>query len=193
MSIGQTAKAPELAHATEFQAPLAGLVEAARTGDSAAFEALLTTRLDRTYRTARAILGDDADARDAVQEAWLTVWRQLSSLREPAAFEGWLDRILVNACRTALRRRGRVREIQLATPLEVMTTAPGPEQVAEREAVERAFARLSAEQRAVLVLHHLHQRPVAEIAMALGVPEGTVKWRLHAARAALDRALEQDR
>jgi RNA polymerase sigma-70 factor (ECF subfamily) len=193
MSISRTAQVHEVAPASDIEAPLAGQVTAAMTGDSAAFEALLRSRLDHTYRTARAILGNDADARDAVQNAWLAAWRQLPRLREPAAFDAWLDRILINACRSSLRRRGRVREIQVATPPDVIAPSPGPEQVAERDALERAFARLSVEQRSVIVLHHLHRRPVADIASALGVPEGTVKWRLHAARSALDGALGEDR
>lgn len=193
MSIGQTASAPDVALPSETQASLAGLVEAARAGDSAAFEVLLGSRLDRTFRTARSILGNDSDARDAVQETWISAWRHLPRLQDAVAFEGWLDRILVNACRSALRRRGRVREIHLVESPDFIVKSPGPEQVTERDVVERAFGKLTAEQRAVLVLHHLHQRPVAEIATALGVPDGTVKWRLHAARAALDRALEQER
>jgi RNA polymerase sigma-70 factor (ECF subfamily) len=193
VSIGQTAQATQAALGSDPTTPLAALIEAARSGDGAAFETLLGSRVDRTYRTARAILGNDADARDAVQEAWLAVWRQLPRLREPASFEGWLDRILLNACRTALRRRGRVREIPMAAEHDGRTWSGEPEQVAERDMVERAFQRLTADQRAILVLHHLQRRPVAEIAHVLGVPEGTVKWRLHAARAALDRALEHDR
>jgi RNA polymerase sigma-70 factor (ECF subfamily) len=193
VSIGQTAQATQAALGIDPTTPLAALIEAARSGDGAAFETLLGSRVDRTYRTARAILGNDADARDAVQEAWLAVWRQLPRLREPASFEGWLDRILLNACRTALRRRGRVREIPMAAEHDGRTWSGEPEQVAERDMVERAFQRLTADQRAILVLHHLQRRPVAEIAQVLGVPEGTVKWRLHAARAALDRALEHDR
>ena len=68
-----------------------------------------------------------------------------------------------------------------------------PEDIAEREAVERAFERLTPDQRAILVLHHLHHQPVAAIAAALGIPDGTVKWRLHAARTALSAAMEADR
>ena len=59
--------------------------------------------------------------------------------------------------------------------------------------VERAFERRTSDQRAILVLHHLHHQPVGAIAAALGIPEGTVKWRLHAARTALSAAMEADR
>ena len=171
------------------------LIAAAQAGDQAAFDALLTGRLDRTYRTARAILGNEPDARDAVQDAWLSIWRRLPGLRDPAAFDGWVDRIVVNACRSRQRDRARVREIPMAPGFEQRDTAVGsrPEDVAEREAVERAFERLTPNQRAILVLHHLHHEPVVAIAAALGIPEGTVKWRLHAARSALSAAMEADR
>jgi RNA polymerase sigma-70 factor (ECF subfamily) len=171
------------------------LIAAARAGDQVAFDGLLTSRLDRTYRVARAILGNEPDARDTVQDAWLSIWRRLPSLRDPAAFDGWVDRIVVNACRSRLRDRARIREIPMADGFEQPDRSHGarPEDVAEREAVERAFERLTADQRAILVLHHLQHRSVVEIAAALGIPEGTVKWRLHAARTALSAAMEADR
>lgn len=90
-------------------------VEAALAGDDAAFEALVLDRLPRTYRMALAILGSEADARDAVQEAWVSVWRQMPSLRDPARFDAWLDQILVNACRSGLRKRRRATQAPLPT------------------------------------------------------------------------------
>ena len=85
-----------------------------------------------------------------------------AGLREPAAFDGWVDRIVVNACRTRLRERSRVREIPMADGFEQRDPSLGssPEGVAERDAVERAFERLTPDQRAILVLHHLHHQPV---------------------------------
>jgi RNA polymerase sigma-70 factor, ECF subfamily len=176
-------------------APDERLVADAQVGDRAAFDALLTSRLDRTYRTARAILGNEPDARDTIQDAWLSIWRRLPSLREPAAFDGWVDRIVVNACRSRLRERAKVREIPMGPDFERSDPSLGsrPEDVAERDLVERAFERLNPDQRAILVLHHLHHQPVVAIAAALGIPEGTVKWRLHAARTALSAAMETDR
>src|ERR1700751_2092746 len=153
------------------------LIADAQAGNGQAFDALLTVRLDRTYRTARAILGNEPDARDAVQDAWLSIWRRLPDLRQPSAFDGWIDRIVVNACRTRLRERGRVREIQMPPGFDHRDQSLGsrPEGVAERDAVERAFERLNPDQRAILVLHHVHHQPVVAIAAALGIPDGTVK------------------
>ena len=168
-------------------------VEAALAGDDAAFEALVLDRLPRTYRMALAILGSEADARDAVQEAWVSAWRQMRSLRNPARFDAWLDQILVNACRAGLRKRGRVREIALVETFDVETPQPGPDHISERDALQRAFNGLSVEHRTLLVLHHLERRPLTAIAEVLGIPVGTAKSRLHTARAALERTLEAER
>jgi RNA polymerase sigma-70 factor (ECF subfamily) len=169
------------------------LVVAAMAGDDGAFEDLVTARLPRTYRMALAIVGSEADARDAVQETWIAAWRQLRTLLDPARFDAWLDQILVNACRTTLRKRGRVREIALIEEIDVAAPHPGPDAVTERDALNRAFSRLSVEQRAILVMHHLEHRPLATIADALGIPIGTAKSRLFTARAALQSNLETER
>jgi RNA polymerase sigma-70 factor (ECF subfamily) len=136
------------------------------------------------------VLGSPDEARDAVQEAWLTAWRQLPRLREPDRFDAWLDRIVVNACRMVVRRHGRRREVGMPDGFDVATDSVGPDQVAERDVLETAFARLSVDQRTILVLHHLEQRPLPAIADVLGIPVGTAKSRLWAARGALERALE---
>jgi RNA polymerase sigma-70 factor (ECF subfamily) len=148
------------------------------------------TQVDRSFRTARAILGNDADARDATQDAYVSAWRELPSLRDPASFDAWLQRIVVNACRTLLRRRARVREVSLENVVDRpgAETAPA-DQLAEIEVVARAFDRLDPDKRSILVLHYLEHEPIAAIAASLGLAGGTVKWRLSEARAALNRAL----
>ena len=117
----------------------------------------------------------------------------MPGLRDPDRFDAWLDRIVVNACRMLIRRRGRVRELPFAAEFDSQSPTPGPDHLAERESLETAFGRLSVDQRSILVLHHLEQRPLTAIAGVLGIPVGTAKSRLHAARAALERALENDR
>ena len=94
-------------------APSTETVRRAARGDASAFEQLVAARADRVFRIARAILGNDADARDATQEAFVSAWRELPRLRDPVTFDAWLRRILVNACRTQLRGRRRVHEISL--------------------------------------------------------------------------------
>ena len=187
--------------AADATAPLAlvAVVVRAQAGDRAAFEQLVHRRLDRAFRTARAILGNEADARDATQEAFLRAWRERRRLRDPARFDAWLGRILVNSCRQVLRgrRRRAVREIavsDLFDPVESLRAqgAAPDERMAAMDSIERAFERLPAGERAILVLHHLECRPLTEISTALDVPVGTVKSRLHAARQSLERALEAE-
>ena len=168
----------------------------ARNGDASAFEALMEPRVGPMTRTAMAILGREDEARDAVQDALVTAWRELAALRDPAAFDAWLNRILVNRCRRGLRRIGlrRVREV----PADAVVAADEPATVdhataaGDRETLERAFARLSVEDRTLLVLHHLDGRSVESIAAVLGIPSGTAKSRLFAARQALGRALARE-
>ena len=168
------------------------LVERAASGDVDAFEALVAARLNRAFRTASAILGSEADAHDAVQEAFVAAWRQLPKLRDRARFDAWLNRTVVNRCRDVHRRRRRSREVALEGALEL----PGVDSSSAKDgmaALTAAFERLSIDHRHLLVMHHLHRVPVVDLAKELGIPEGTAKWRLHAARAALTRALEADR
>jgi RNA polymerase sigma-70 factor (ECF subfamily) len=173
-------------------------------GDVAAFDALIATRLDRCYRLAWSILQNDADAADATQDAFVSAWRKLPRLRDTSAFDGWLNRIVANSALMARRHRGRLREVPVV-PMNADPDAPPawdresrPDQstesdaVVERDAMGRAFSRLRAAERAILVLHHIDERPVAEIARSLGIPIGTAKWRLHAARKALERAMEAE-
>lgn len=168
------------------------LVERAARGDVDAFEALVAARLNRAFRTASAILGSEADAHDVVQEAFVATWRHLPRLRDRNKFDPWLNRMIVNRCRDALRRRRRSREVALDAALGVRSEdlrGLGTDMAA----LTTAFEGLSVDHRHLLVMHHLHRVPVADLAQELGIPEGTAKWRLHAARAALARALEADR
>ena len=167
------------------------LVERARRGDADAFVALVEERQLAMTRLAGAILGNEADAADALQEALVSMWRELPRLRDTARFDAWSDRILVNACRLVLRRRARARVRQVPLEDGHESTDLGSAAVDEQDAFNRAFERLSADARVVLVLHHLENRPVAEIAAALGIPTGTVKSRLFAARRDLERAIEE--
>jgi RNA polymerase sigma-70 factor, ECF subfamily len=179
------------------------LIRRARTGDAAAFGVLLDTRIDRCYRLAWSILSNDADAADATQDALLAAWRQLPRLRDAAAFDGWLNRIVANAALMARRHRLRLREVSVA-PIHPgdMPHEPEPppdlrartafDDVVDNDAIGRGFDRMRPQDRMILVLHHVDERPVAEIARSLGIPVGTVKSRLHAARIALEKAMEAE-
>jgi RNA polymerase sigma-70 factor (ECF subfamily) len=172
------------------------LVDLARSGDAAAFESLVRSRMDATYRVSLAILGDGADAADATQETFVAAWRQLPRLRDLDRFDAWFQRVAVNACRMTLRARGRrrVREIPMAELGGADERALGaPPARSDAERLRSALRRLTLDQRAVLALHHLEGRTVAEVAEILGIPVGTAKSRLFKARAELDKALREER
>jgi RNA polymerase sigma-70 factor (ECF subfamily) len=167
----------------------ASMVSRAAAGDRDAFAQLIAPRADRTLRTARAILRNEAEAHDAAQEALVAAWVNLPRLRDPARFDAWLHRLLVNACREALRRRKRSREVQVeAEPASTDFTRGS----LETASVKAAFGRLSVEERTILLLHHLHGLPLDQVARHLDVPVGTAKSRLWHARRSLERALEAE-
>jgi RNA polymerase sigma-70 factor (ECF subfamily) len=178
------------------------LVRSAQGGDVRAFEALLEHRLTALLRLALAIVGDEVEARDVVQQACVQAWRELPRLREAGRFDAWLHRIVVNECRISLRsqKRRRVREIAVSNldpdrrPDDLAAPGASPADRAEQlEILERAFQRLDEGARVVLALRYLEDRSVAEISTELRLPATTVKWRLHRARGALERALELER
>jgi RNA polymerase sigma-70 factor (ECF subfamily) len=176
------------------------LIASAVSGDRDSFDALIRPRLNGLFHTALAILRHEADARDAVQDSCVHAWRQLGRLRDSGRLDAWLGRILVNECRAKLRSRRRlqVREIDVSLVGGSAAERPAAEtpmaqRVVEVDAIRRAFVRLNADDRILLSLHHADQRSVEEIALVVGAPTGTVKWRLYRARQALIKALERER
>ena len=168
------------------------LVDRAKRGDGEAFDALARSVGDRCMAIACRILRDADLAEDAVQTALITAWRELRTLRDPDRFEPWLHRILTNACYAEARRRRRWSADIRVIPVE---GTYGPDEtltVHDRDQLERAFRRLTFEQRAVLVFHHYLGLPVSEVADRLDIPLGTVKSRLHYAMTALRASLEAD-
>jgi RNA polymerase sigma-70 factor (ECF subfamily) len=168
------------------------LVERAREGDDAAFSELVDIDGNLSYAIAYRILRDPERAQDAVQQAFLLAWRELPQLRDPERFGPWLHRLLVNACYDELRRHRRwstrIRSLSMDEP-----GGPDPMlSVVDRDTLDRAFARLTPQHRAVFVLHHHAGLPLTEIAEIAGVPIGTVKSRLHHATRALRAAIAAD-
>jgi RNA polymerase sigma factor (sigma-70 family) len=155
--------------------------------------ALLTRRhLDSAYRLAWAILTDTGDADDATQDAFALAWRNRRSLRDPARFDAWFGRILVNVCRQRLRQRSR-HQIQ-PLDIELGPAVPDASQSApERDAISRAISRLDADHRIVVILRYWSDLSVDEIAARLDVPSGTVKSRLHYALRSMRPGLEDAR
>ena len=136
------------------------------------------------------IFRDRTLAEDAVQAALITAWIELRTLREPSRFEPWLHRILTHACYAEARHRTRWSE-----GLRIMPVAGtyGPDDyltVDDRDLLERAFRRLTVQQRAVLVFHHYLGLTISEVAERTGLPVGTAKSRLHHATRALKASIE---
>ena len=147
---------------------------------------------DRCLAIAVRILRDIDLAEDAVQAALITAWTELRTLRDPSRFEPWLHRILTNACYAEARRRRRWSEGLRILPV---AGAYGPDDyltVDDRDLLERAFRRLTVEQRAVLVFHHYLGLSISEVAARIGLPVGTAKSRLHHATRALRASIEAD-
>jgi RNA polymerase sigma-70 factor (ECF subfamily) len=163
----------------------------AMAGDHDAFAALANANVDRMYALARVIVRDADRAEDATQEALVRAWRELPRLRDPAKFEAWLRRLVVNACYDEGRRiRSRSEVVLLAD--HHPSIADESSGVIDRDRLDRAFRRLPLEQRVVTVLSHVEGLTHEEIAETLGIPLGTVKSRVRYALAGLRSALEAD-
>ena len=168
------------------------LVERARGGDREAFDALARSVGDQCMAIAFRILRDADLADDAVQAALISGWQQLRSLRDPDAFEAWLHRILTHECYAEARRRTRLRAQIRVLPMGAGVESTEILSVHDRDQLERAFRRLTLEQRAVLVFHHYVGLPLPDVATRLGIPLWTAKSRLHHATAALRASLDAD-
>lgn len=170
------------------------LVIRASMGDHDAFASLATGAYGRLHRTAQLILRREDLASDAVQEALMSAWVHIRAVRDPDRFDAWLNRLVVRACYTELRRVKR-RPVQVEVEVDAVndpriddTTSA----LADRDQLERGLRRLSAEHRAALAVHHYLGLPDAEAATVLDVPLGTYKSRLNRAHASLRAALEAD-
>jgi RNA polymerase sigma-70 factor (ECF subfamily) len=197
---------PQATPATPAGGPDAALVERLRRGDPPAFDELLRTHTGRLLAVARRLLGNEEDARDAVQDAFLSAFRSLDRFDGQAALGTWLHRIAVNAALTRLRSRRRhpERSIEdlLPTFLEDGHQArpggdwPDPSAALERQetrdAVRRHIDELPADYRTVLVLRDIEELDTDETARLLGLTPGAVKTRLHRARQALRTLLEPE-
>ena len=169
------------------------LVASARIGDRKAFALLFRRWNARLIAHAWRLLGNTEAAKDAAQEAWSEIVRGLPRLADTSAFPAWAYRIVSRRCaRTTCRasRDRRLREAIEAEPAADSNEAPGAGLDGER--IRRAMEGLPPGQRAAIALFHLEELSVAEVAVALDVPAGTVKTRLMNARRKLRAVLEGD-
>jgi RNA polymerase sigma-70 factor, ECF subfamily len=171
----------------------ADLVRRAQRGDREAFDMLAADAYHRLFILAHRILRDVELAKDAVQECLVAAWKGLRALRDLDRWDAWIQRLLINACyQEARRKRRRLPEVHLIPVDGGPAAGDAIADLADRDQLERAFRRVPVEQRAVLVLHHYLGLRLPEIAELLGVPEGTVRSRLHYATVAMRAVLEAD-
>jgi RNA polymerase sigma-70 factor (ECF subfamily) len=161
----------------------ATLVERALRGERWSEEALYRRHARRLHDVATRVLGRMSDAEDAVQDAFLTAFTNLKDLRDPARFEAWLYRILLNSARGKLRRRRLMRSLGLdrgeddgALAQTASPSAP-PDALAELARIDRVLSSVSAEARLVWVLNRVEGWSLGEIAEALDISLPTAKRR----------------
>lgn len=148
------------------------------------FAARMEAMQDTLYGVSRTYLRGSTDCADAIQEAVLKAWKSLASLRHDAYFETWIVRILINECKSVLRRTKRT---VLMADLPDSLVPQGAE-----PAVYEAIYSLDIRYRSPFVLHHVEGYSVLEVAHMLRLPKGTVTSRLHRARRLLQQAFGGD-
>ncbi len=176
-------------------------MEGLRRRDGDAYERLVDTHGARARAVARRILGDGGDADDAVQDAFVAVWKGIDGFDGRAALSTWLHRIVVNASLARLKARVRRREVAMedsrgAGAEDAGVAAERTPDALERAALARqvwdAIEELGDDERAALVLRDVEELPSREVAAALGVSDAAVRQRLHRARRAVAERLRPE-
>lgn len=173
------------------------LIRKVQDGGREFFEPLVRAYEAEAHRVALAITGDGDSAHDAMQEAFIKAYKALDRFELGRSFRPWFLQILRNQCRDMLRRRKAGFDTERMTPLmaERLPSDSDPERARHkaeaREILWQALGRITVDHREVLVLKEIQGLNYAEIAEAVGVPEGTVASRLYHARRALKDALEE--
>ena len=167
---------------------VAHLVTAARDGDREAFDELVRATYAETYTLALRLMGNEEDARDVVQEAYLRAFRGLKRFRGDAQFSTWMYRITANCASTHLTRRSKHRHDQLLDTDPVVDERPSVDPQLQNEAtalrhrLTAALETLPPKLRQVVVLRDIYDLPHEAIAAELGISETAAKVRLHRAR-----------
>lgn len=170
-------------------------MQAARDGDKDAFDQLVRLTYGDVFKLAIKLTGNEADAKDVVQDTYVRAFRGLRRFRGDAQFSTWLYRIASNCASSFTARRSRQRCDSLSEAHEVVETDPDQDPTLRAEAstlrqtIERALEQLPQRLRAVVVLRHLEDLSHREIAERLGISESATKVRLHRARNTLKRLL----
>lgn len=172
----------------------ADLARAAQEGDMGAFEELVARHRDQIYARAFSMVRNEDEALDLSQEAWVKGWQRLAQFQGDASFATWMTRIVINLCLDQLRKQKRQRSesievleeeaggIERFLPVTLPNPTAGLERTELKERIDRALEQLSAEHRAVLVLHEFEDLEYKDIAGRMGCSIGTVMSRLFYAR-----------
>jgi RNA polymerase sigma-70 factor (ECF subfamily) len=171
-----------------MEGQLVAMVDRVQPAAATEYSRAVRERVAGAYRLAGLLLGDGAEAQDAVQDALVKAWRSWASLRDPASFGPWFDRIVVNVCRDRMRRHRGVRLVELEAADEVEARDAFRAMFARDEAA-RAVATLDPDHRVVVVLRFWRDMSLEQVADVLELPLGTVKSRLHYALRALREEL----
>lgn len=169
------------------------LVRRARDGDADAFADLVLPRFASLYGLARVVAGDHHVAQDALQDALTRAWIELPRLRQPAAFDAWLRRLVINACRSEWRRRRRKPTERLDAIGEPAVESDPVRDVELRDELHRGLSLLTPDERAALALRYYADLSTEIGAAVMGVGSATYRSRVHRAVRALKRALDADR
>ncbi|WP_037575061.1 RNA polymerase sigma factor [Phaeacidiphilus oryzae] len=168
-------------------------VARAAEGDPAAFEVLVRRHGPVLLHLAVRILGNRADAEDAVQEAFVSAWRRLPEFRRDSAFLTWMYRIVTNRCLNQIRSRRPTADWDAvpepAAPESQSSPARAAESSAAVQALTRVLAELPPEQRACWILRELHGLSYEDIAEAVGASQTTVRGRIYRVRRYLTEAM----
>ncbi|MDN5919249.1 MAG: sigma-70 family RNA polymerase sigma factor [Pseudonocardia sp.] len=187
---------PRAGAATRAELDETTLVVRAQEGDVHAFEELARRHQDALYRVAARVLGNRADAEDALQESLLVAWKKIGSFRGEAAFSTWMYRIVTNRCTAQLRRsHPTVPVSEVGDAALASSGSRSPERAAEMDAemaaLSRAVACLPGDQRTCWVLRELEGLGYTEIAEITGAGETAVRGRIHRARTALAEGMRE--
>jgi RNA polymerase sigma-70 factor, ECF subfamily len=182
-----------LAAAVDGEPEIRALVERAREGDSVAFEGLYRRLAGRVYGVCLRMARDGEQAEELAQEAWVRAWERLESFRGDSRFSTWLHRLTVNLVLDRRRQDGRWRRrfesVDEPASLERRVSVEAPPGL--RMDLERAVASLPEGARTVFVLYEVEGFKQHEIALRLGIAEGTVKAQLHRARKLLREVMNR--
>jgi RNA polymerase sigma-70 factor (ECF subfamily) len=200
---------PDAAHLSRgdvARAEYADMVRLAAAGDTAAMERLLMRAQEVAYRFSLLVCGHPEDAEDVMQEALLSTYRHVSSIKDPGAFRTWLYQTVRNAC--LMKRRRRADEPAQMTSLEqgaidadgvpMAVEVPDTRRSADQQLIDsiagerlrRALATLPPRYRVIVVLREMEGLSTREVATVTGLSEANVKQRLHRARMMLRESLE---